>query len=97
MKPMNLKQAKDVMQAHLMTIAFSTARSDPEVVMAWNMINEVINREMAKKKKTLKEPGIARGAEFAAAGAGRSAADRRRKSRRGGLLGARTSARGGRA
>ncbi len=51
MKPMNLKQAKDVMQAHLMTIAFSTARSDPEVVMAWNMINEVINREMAKKKK----------------------------------------------
>ncbi len=51
MKPMNIKQAKDVMAAHLMTVAFSSAHADPEVVMAWKMISEVLNREMAKKKK----------------------------------------------
>ena len=38
MKPMNVKQAKDVMAAHLMTVAFSSAHADPEVVMAWNMM-----------------------------------------------------------
>ncbi|MDA8718739.1 hypothetical protein N9M03_00905 [bacterium] len=51
MKPMNIKQAKDVMAAHLMTVAFSSAHADPEVVMAWKMISEILNREMAKKKK----------------------------------------------
>lgn len=52
MKPMNIKQAKDVMVAHLMTVAFSSAHADPEVVMAWNMISEILNREIAKKNAT---------------------------------------------
>ena len=51
MKPMNLKQAKDVMSAHLMTVAFSSARADPEVFVAWKMISEILNRELANKKK----------------------------------------------
>ena len=49
MKPMNIKQAKDVMAAHLMTVAFSSAHADPEVVMAWNMISEILNRESPRK------------------------------------------------
>ncbi len=52
MKPMNVKQAKDVMSAHLMTVAFSSAHADPEVVVAWKMISEILSREIAKKKKT---------------------------------------------
>jgi hypothetical protein len=40
-----------VMAVHLMTVAFSSAHADPEVVMAWNMISEILNREIAKKKR----------------------------------------------
>jgi hypothetical protein len=50
MKPMNLKQAKDILSAHLMTVAFSSARADPEVTMAWALISELLNQEIAKKK-----------------------------------------------
>jgi hypothetical protein len=48
--PMTLSQAKSVMAAHLMTIAFSEARSDPDVVMAWQMITAILDREIEAKK-----------------------------------------------